>query len=288
MTKREVALRKEVYSFRRSLEERFDWKNHPYCFYGTCYDVSGVLYYHLIEKGFEEKHFVFGGLYVQPSKQYDEFYSSCNKKEDNHVVLIDLESKVYIDITRDQFFLYNERYYRVIIESVSDSITHYFSDIFYEKTKYENWMRTDIHWNIVRHHSRYMFCKQSYSENESLMIQIHEHYLPRILNGNIVEDIEFLDNLVNYKTHHRLRVFYEKGIRCVYCGKEGKHLIHARDRGGNRHIDLFTETFDLMTIDHILPKSKGGRDHIDNLQPMCQSCNSRKGDNYESYRVYKE
>jgi len=33
----------------------------------------------------------------------------------------------------------------------------------------------------------------------------------------------------------------------------------------------------LMTIDHILPKSRGGGNNINNYQPMCQPCNSKKG-----------
>lgn len=33
-----------------------------------------------------------------------------------------------------------------------------------------------------------------------------------------------------------------------------------------------------MTIDHIIPKSKGGKDTLDNLQPMYPQCNTLKGD----------
>jgi 5-methylcytosine-specific restriction endonuclease McrA len=33
---------------------------------------------------------------------------------------------------------------------------------------------------------------------------------------------------------------------------------------------------------YIQAKSKGGKDHIDNYQTMCQPCNVRKGSTHES------
>jgi len=38
------------------------------------------------------------------------------------------------------------------------------------------------------------------------------------------------------------------------------------------------QTTDQLTIDHIVPVSKGGNDDLDNLQWLCQSHNSQKGD----------
>jgi hypothetical protein len=89
------------------------------------------------------------------------------------------------------------------------------------------------------------------------------------------------DLQTKYSRHKRLKVFAAKGLKCVSCDRVGKYLIAGKDNGGAIHLDIYTGDFELMTIDHIKPKSKGGSYAIENLDPMCVFCNTEKSDKYE-------
>jgi len=81
----------------------------------------------------------------------------------------------------------------------------------------------------------------------------------------------------------RMRCFKESGLVCVRCGLVGmkfaKEKSHPKESG--YHLNLYAADFDgrevLMTHDHIVPRSKGGANHISNVQTMCAPCNSKKG-----------
>ncbi len=75
-----------------------------------------------------------------------------------------------------------------------------------------------------------------------------------------------LGDLPSYKTH-KTALYGEQGGHCNGC------RTHFRMPN--------------LTVDHIIPRSKGGTDHIGNLQLLCGHCNSVKGDRGMDYLMTK-
>jgi 5-methylcytosine-specific restriction endonuclease McrA len=89
----------------------------------------------------------------------------------------------------------------------------------------------------------------------------------------------------NYANLNNLRIqnFFLHGTTCVCCGKCGNVFKVERTPGSKYnkysqwHLNLYAADGMLMTADHIVPKSRGGKTEISNLQPMCSHCNMKKG-----------
>ena len=97
----------------------------------------------------------------------------------------------------------------------------------------------------------------------------------------------FLNEEVNLSTLN-LRMHIEKGFDCIECGVRGSYFKVERTPGpphiiySDWHLNLYAVDERgnevLMTKDHRYPRSKGGSDEIENLDPMCSKCNHKKGD----------
>lgn len=94
-----------------------------------------------------------------------------------------------------------------------------------------------------------------------------------------------------HMTSSRLRLFQQAwkagNLRCVSCGIEGRFFSVERMKNTRYyHLNLYGTAPEghrvLITKDHIVPKSKGGRNLLSNLQVMCAYCNNAKGDSHVS------
>jgi 5-methylcytosine-specific restriction endonuclease McrA len=75
-------------------------------------------------------------------------------------------------------------------------------------------------------------------------------------------------NVPNRKAHwSRKGVLNRDGHTCIYCGIKPGDILRGKVLSKND-----------MTVDHILPKSRGGKDVWTNTACACYACNHRKGD----------
>ena len=66
--------------------------------------------------------------------------------------------------------------------------------------------------------------------------------------------------------------------------RKQKHVLFGRQEGrcGGCKVEFL---FRIMEVDHVVPRSRGGSDHPENLQLLCPNCNRIKGDRDMAYLV---
>ena len=75
----------------------------------------------------------------------------------------------------------------------------------------------------------------------------------------------------------RRRILCRDGYKCVYCGRESSAAAESHKR------------YSILSIDHLIPISRGGKTVVENLVTCCLDCNMEKADRTcEEWGLYPE
>lgn len=81
------------------------------------------------------------------------------------------------------------------------------------------------------------------------------------------------------RDYKRFAVLRAHSLQCCFCGLKATRFLVSRHK--NDHVMPYSINAYagevMLTWDHILPKSHGGSDHVDNGRVACGPCNMRRG-----------
>ena len=93
----------------------------------------------------------------------------------------------------------------------------------------------------------------------------------KLVNSRLQKDMGLF-----FDIHHREDVPKRSDLGDLPSYRTHKHMLYGRQEGVCGGCQVMFP-FRNMTVDHIVAQSKGGSDHMDNLQLLCGACNSTKG-----------
>lgn len=104
-------------------------------------------------------------------------------------------------------------------------------------------------------------------------------FMEEIIHRKIKINSKIPLNGCTFKITPTLEVIYKDKYECIVCKKKAVKLVFNRNTISNKlQINFYTRGNILLTKDHIIPISKGGKNTLDNYQCMCQTCNNEKSD----------
>ena len=95
-----------------------------------------------------------------------------------------------------------------------------------------------------------------------------------------------MGRIKKYDRNHAKRLIRDNGFKCFGCGKQTfrcktlkkyREVIETWDKLYWISNDGLSHVVNKATIDHVIPRSMGGTNHIRNKVILCATCNNKKG-----------
>lgn len=139
------------------------------------------------------------------------------------------------------------------------------------KEKYKNLSVEQLAQEKIRAHEYYIRTKYvTLARNKNWKVKNKEYYKEYCRNYHAKYNATEHGKSVNINKAYRRRKYMDTLTPIDYSAVRERF-----DKLGNRCVACGATNN--ITIDHIIPLAKGGTNCIDNLQPLCHSCNSSKG-----------
>lgn len=120
------------------------------------------------------------------------------------------------------------------------------------------------HWKEYKRPNKQVYCPEKY----------RERYLKKRDEINAQRRLCRKNNLEKHRLVSRVRRQERRALGRII---PAEWIKRCEQLGSKCQICLKTSEQAKLTIDHIVSIKLGGTNDISNLQPLCQSCNSRKG-----------
>ena len=130
-------------------------------------------------------------------------------------------------------------------------------------------------------------CFKKLKESKDMRTYDHSKYQLPELNlkqGDFINNTNYMfieqmpfEFISKYNKGFSLSYISRTDMTCVCCRSKAEYFIHSYSHKRHYYM-LYTKHLEPLTVDHVIPRAKGGRDSETNYQVMCQYCNVFKGD----------
>lgn len=186
-------------------------------------------------------------------KQIDQFYKSdCNKDgfRNSCKKCFDVQSNRYHDGNSEKITSYKKEYRLINLDKIKEKAREWYQK---NKEKIKAISSKNYYDNYEKrqeYQAEYRKVRGKTSPEKSKQYK-HNRRALVLGNGGKIKSKDWLDLCNKY------------GNKCLCCGRNDVRL----------------------TLDHVIPMKKGGSNTIENVQPLCKSCNSKKGIKIIDYRI---